>query len=292
MTEIISQGGATKVTERCKHGNTAPPDSLQNLPFSQAGPERHKCVVCAFNYGYEAGLQESISKISKPVYSYSCGHGNNAPLTIIDDLPESQGGTGRHRCAVCAFSKGFEIGFRGGQKKFPLGIKQLSHKGKLKLVEAPKKVIIGEKYEHIPSPRKMDYLTVSVVRQLIGDLGELLVLSYEREKLININRTDLSDRVRHVSAVDGDGAGYDILSFSPEGEKKYIEVKTTLGDIYTPFYLSINELNFSKNHPYNFFLYRLFNFNKTANEAEFYMVPGNLDLEFTLIPLLFRAWRK
>ena len=35
--------------------------------------------------------------------------------------------------------------------------------------------------------------------------------------------------VVHVAKVEGDGAGYDIKSYTSDGEQKFIEVKTTRG---------------------------------------------------------------
>lgn len=46
----------------------------------------------------------------------SCDHGNNAPDDMLEELPESQAGTGRHKCAVCAYQKGFEAGKKAAQQ--------------------------------------------------------------------------------------------------------------------------------------------------------------------------------
>jgi hypothetical protein len=53
----------------------------------------------------------------------------------------------------------------------------------------------------------------------LGQKGELLVVEHEKKFLIESGRADLAERVRHVSAIEGDGAGYDIESFTPEGVK-------------------------------------------------------------------------
>jgi len=53
-----------------------------------------------------------------------------------------------------------------------------------------------------------------------------------------MGRADLADRVAHVSEAEGDGAGFDIHSFTATGESKFIEVKTTLGPAETAFYMS------------------------------------------------------
>jgi hypothetical protein len=62
----------------------------------------------------------------------------------------------------------------------------------------------------------------------LGRAGELLVLHRERSRLEEAGRKDLAERVRHTAAVEGDGAGFDIRSFFPDGHLKYVEVKTTM----------------------------------------------------------------
>ena len=38
----------------------------------------------------------------------SCAHGNAAPTSVLERLPPSQAGVGRHRCVICAFQRGQE----------------------------------------------------------------------------------------------------------------------------------------------------------------------------------------
>ena len=45
--------------EECQHGNKAPVKFLENLPDSQAGAGRHKCVVCAYKKGFDAGTNNN-----------------------------------------------------------------------------------------------------------------------------------------------------------------------------------------------------------------------------------------
>ena len=63
----------------------------------------------------------------------------------------------------------------------------------------------------------------------------------ERRQLSKLQRPDLARKVRWVAVEDGDGAGYDILSFNSSGHELLIEVKTTNGGPATPFFLSRNE---------------------------------------------------
>ena len=46
-----------------------------------------------------------------------CKHGNQAARDILDKLPDSQAGTGRHKCAVCAYEAGVLEGVRRATTK-------------------------------------------------------------------------------------------------------------------------------------------------------------------------------
>jgi hypothetical protein len=72
-----------------------------------------------------------------------------------------------------------------------------------------------------------DYAEVDARNRALGRAGECLVVAYERHMLTQQGRRDLAQRIRHVAKMEGDGAGYDVLSFNKDGTVKYIEVKTT-----------------------------------------------------------------
>lgn len=123
----------------------------------------------------------------------------------------------------------------------------------------------------------------------LGYLGELMVMQYEKEYLLENNKSLFSTLVNHTSKTEGDGAGYDIQSFGLDDKIKYIEVKTTTGDIDTPFYLSAREILFSKLHSGNYFLYRIYNYDITNCSGFMYILNGNLEKILKLEPVTFRA---
>jgi hypothetical protein len=102
-------------------------------------------------------------------------------------------------------------------------------------------------------------------------------------------RPDLAERVRHISAIEGDGAGYDIESFTPEGEIKYIEVKTTRGPARTNFFISANEVEFARQHRKNYHFYRVYDYEDSSNVGRFYVGTGELKEMFELTPTQYRA---
>jgi len=108
--------------------------------------------------------------------------------------------------------------------------------------------------------KKVDFEEVSKENISLGLKGEKVIIDYEKEILIRNKRSDLAERIKHVSEEEGAGTGYDILSFDFNGNRKYIEVKTTKGNKGTPFILSENEVAFMEHEPEHCCIYRLYNF--------------------------------
>jgi len=121
----------------------------------------------------------------------------------------------------------------------------------------------------------------------LGRAGECLVLHNQRETLRRKGRPDLAQRVRHVAA-KGDGAGYDMLSFSEDGTVKYIEVKTTRGSVETAFFLSANELAFARQHSAHYSLYKLYDYQSQTHSGKGYIITGNLERWCEVTPTQYR----
>lgn len=96
-------------TEACAHHHEAPTTALDALHESQAGVHRHKCCVCAYHEGRRLGALSGPQPRGK---KERCHEARTLSIEIINSLPESQGGTGRHRCAICAFHAGFRATHR------------------------------------------------------------------------------------------------------------------------------------------------------------------------------------
>lgn len=116
------------------------------------------------------------------------------------------------------------------------------------------------------TPRHIDWELINKAKKIVGEHGEEIVMAIEQNYLRSVNRSDLAEKVRHFSKEEGDGAGYDILSFSNDGKSKYIEVKSTKNSNEVPFYLSRNELLFLKSNLDNAFIYRVLNVNAENNK--------------------------
>ncbi|MFZ5670387.1 MAG: DUF3883 domain-containing protein [Pseudomonadota bacterium] len=133
--------------------------------------------------------------------------------------------------------------------------------------------------------RKFDPVERDFRNRALGKAGEELVYESERRRLHDAGAAELARQVRWVAQEEGDGAGYDILSFTPRGERRMIEVKTTNGGQRTPFFLSRNEKQVSDEQS-EFRLYRLYDF---ARGPRLFRLKPPLDRSLRLETEVWRA---
>jgi len=134
--------------------------------------------------------------------------------------------------------------------------------------------------------RKFDVAGRDERNRALGRAGEAYAVTREQAILTSVGRGDLARRVRWVSEEDGDGAGYDIASFAPDGQPRLIEVKTTNGWERTPFHISRNELAVAEEHYADWCLFRLWNFSRKPKAFE---LRPPLERHVSLTPTSFQA---
>lgn len=120
----------------------------------------------------------------------------------------------------------------------------------------------------------------------LGKAGEEYVVGIERRKLHEADRPDLARSVRWVAKEDGDGAGYDVLSFDVFGREQYLEVKTTNGSARTPFFLTRTECATALERPADWRIYRVHQF---AKEPRIFVIAPPLENSVRLSPETWRA---
>lgn len=113
------------------------------------------------------------------------------------------------------------------------------------------------------NPGGVNYLEREARNHSLGEAGEHFVINFERARLIHAGRESLADRIEQVSVTSGPSAGFDIKSFEEDGSDRFIEAKTTKYGKNTPFFVTPNELQFSKENSSNYYLYRIFRFRET-----------------------------
>ncbi|MCP1169861.1 DUF3883 domain-containing protein [Limimaricola litoreus] len=134
--------------------------------------------------------------------------------------------------------------------------------------------------------RRFDVAGRDERNRALGHAGEERVFRHEIHALRQSGREDLARRVRWVSKEDGDGAGYDIASFTPEGRERLIEVKTTNGWERTPFHISHNELEVANERRNDWHLFRVYEFARAPKAFE---LRPPLDAHVSLTATSFRA---
>jgi hypothetical protein len=181
----------------CKHGSNAPDRVLDKLHEGQEGPQRHKCTECAFVAGYKYGRRHADAPSGNAECTY---RGKRAPKDIIEGLPESQAGKGRHKCAVCAYHAGFEFAKvrAGGQEPNDDVSKRVSDR-------------LEEEIE-----RKAGFQPNSKIRKVVE-------LHAMRRAELELQRKGY--KVEDVSAKKP----YDLLC-EQKGKCRYVEVKGTQGN--------------------------------------------------------------
>ncbi len=259
-------------TETCRHGTVASVQMLARLPESQGGVGRHKCAACAFVQGRRETSLGTVTHGSM----IQCDHGKVAPESILLHLLDNQGGAGRHKCVICAYQEG-RASERGVATEAAW---EPRRRGEcLVLLE-----------ESRPTEASIpDTVTDPARKKEIGDLGEQIVMEFEKNALIAAGRIDLANRVTHVALTEGDSAGYDIQSYDPSGPVKHIEVKTTTSTRDTAFYITENERRFGDSNRTTYHIYRLFDLDETAQEARFFVISGAPTDNLSLVPVAYRA---
>lgn len=146
-------------------------------------------------------------------------------------------------------------------------------------------------HEPVPSRlqkliRKFDPVERDHRNRSLGRAGEAFVVDLERRQLADDDRPDLAGKVRWVATEDGDGAGYDVLSFSRAGDLRLIEVKTTNGSARTPFFITRNECRLARERPEDWLIYRVHLF---ATRPRIFTIVPPLERAVHLAPETWRA---
>ena len=156
--------------------------------------------------------------------------------------------------------------------------------------------VLRPRFSNQPPPQELDQM-LHIARKFdvagrdernraLGRAGEERILAHEHATLKAAGRDDLARKVRWVSEEDGDGAGYDIASYAPDGRPRLIEVKTTNGWERTPFHITRNELAVADERRAEWCLFRMWNFSREPRAFELY---PPLDAHVSLTPTSFQA---
>lgn len=135
--------------------------------------------------------------------------------------------------------------------------------------------------------RSFDFFKQDAENRRLGASGEKFVVHIEKRRLHEAGRDDLARKVVWASREQGDGLGYDIISWdSVTDQEMFIEVKTTRFGKYAPFYVTSNEALVSEDNSAKYNLYRVFNF---FTSPGLYVLKGSLSDTCPLDPVQYRV---
>jgi len=135
--------------------------------------------------------------------------------------------------------------------------------------------------------KKVDFESLNKTKKTRGTFGEVLVFNDEVTKIASLG---LECVVDHVSLTQGDGLGYDILSFNEKGEEVFIEVKTTTQNKIDGFYLTPKELQVALDNENNYKLYRVYHLDIKAGTYSVEIFDGKeIESLFDLTPVSYVA---
>lgn len=118
----------------------------------------------------------------------------------------------------------------------------------------------------------IDYLKLHEFQMKIGNLGEQWVYEHELKKLEGTSFADLVDK----SKAKDNSNGYDILSYTNEGKKLHIEVKTT-STLNDEFYISQHELKIAEQMKNNGEIYKVYFVKDILGEPRLTIINNILD---------------
>lgn len=121
----------------------------------------------------------------------------------------------------------------------------------------------------------VDYIEEAKIQKDLGVAGEEFVYQYERN-IVKTYHLGKNKQVRRVAKLDGDGLGYDILSYDRYGKEIYIEVKTTTGSEESTIFITANELAMSEMFPEQYRLYRVYDFDAVNMDGKIAVREGSL----------------
>jgi len=154
------------------------------------------------------------------------------------------------------------------------------------LEDAPAVSEVAER-EPLYKPIKINYLEKEQNNRFLGEQGENFVIEYEKRRLINAGKDSFADKIEWVSKELGDGLGYDILSRNNNGSDRFIEVKTTKLAKETPIYISKTEISFASKKENNFYLYRVFDFDK---QPRLFIKGGKYESFCKVVPQIYKGY--
>lgn len=133
-----------------------------------------------------------------------------------------------------------------------------------------------------------DFTAYEAANRSLGLAGEKLAVEHYKRTLREAGREDLAFQVEHAAVTQGDGLGYDVIAYEPDGSRVLVEVKTTRGGLRRPFFISAAEVRASEELGNEYRLMRIFDY-ESGEGTKFYTLPGPIGVSCALTPVSYSA---
>lgn len=124
-------------------------------------------------------------------------------------------------------------------------------------------------------------------RERTGVLGEEWVVNYEVKRLCDAGRNRLASQVRRIST-ENVAAGFDVISFDPDGSDRLIEVKTSVLSKLI-FQITAHELDVAKQYGHQYWLYFVYEIRGNPGLVTIRNPARQVGTKLDLKPLAYQA---
>lgn len=166
----------------------------------------------------------------------------------------------------------------------------------LRVVEGPLNIRKYRKTgKHVQRSNKPDYIAQEIIKSQQGFINEKYVFENELQRLCKEEANEQVKLMEEFFYNKKENEGFDILSFEKDKEgnyiEKYIEVKSTKGNEGTPIDITVEEVEFAKEHIDSYYLYRIIN--SDSDKRYLKIVKGKELLKnFDFIPVSYKIFSK
>lgn len=146
---------------------------------------------------------------------------------------------------------------------------------------------------HVKRNSKPDFIAQEIVKIKQGTINEKDIFKFELNRLTKEGATEQVKEMKDFFDNKRENEGFDVLTFEKDENsvyvKKYIEVKSTKGNEGTPIDITIDEIQFAKEHIDDYYLYRIVN---SDSEDRYVKVVKGVELanSFKFVPTTFKIY--
>ena len=173
---------------------------------------------------------------------------------------------------------------------------KVGEQSELKYIEGPLNIRKYRKTgKHVQRSSKPDFIAQEIIKNKQGIINEKNIYEKEIQRLCEEEAYEQIKAMEEFFINKKENEGFDILSFEKDGTgqyiEKYIEVKSTKGNEGTPIDITVDEIDFAREHLDNYYLYRIIY--SDSDKRYLKIVKGKELLEtYNFVPVTYKIYSK